>query len=236
MAIEKPDDLEKLNALVDGELPLADRAAIAARMAAEPDLARAYATLTRLKAEIGSYADAQTAPGVNARRKKTRRPGLVAAASAAAAILVAAVFAVADLPAHRRTPVADRAAPQAVSASLKLAIPDLATAGLTLQRVETDGGRPFERLTAIYSGPRGCRLELRVRQVASAPFAPTAATRQHSWSDGELTYELSAFGMPLVRFAMIAEATERQTRVADNREIVQKRLREARSTALPCAG
>ena len=39
---------------------------------------------------------------------------------------------------------------------------------------------------------------------------------------------LSAFGMPLVRFAMIAEAAERQTRVADNREIVQKRLREAR--------
>jgi anti-sigma factor RsiW len=235
MAIEKPDDLEQLNALVDGELPLADRAAIAARMAAEPDLARAHATLTRLKAEIGSYADAQTAPGLDA-PKKTRRRGLVAAVSAAAAILAAAVFAVADLPAHRRIPVAERVAPQAVLASLKLAIPDLSTAGLTLQRVETDGGRPFERLTAIYSGPRGCRLELRVRPVASAPFAPTVATRQHSWSDGELTYELSAFGMPLVRFAMIAEATERQTRVADNREIVQKRLREARSTALPCAG
>lgn len=235
MAIEKPDDLEKLNALVDGELPLADRAAIAARMAAEPDLARAHATLTRLKAEIGSYADAQPTPGLNT-PQKTRRRGLIAAVSAAAAILVAAVLAVADLSAHRRTPVAERAAPQVVLASLKLAIPDLSTAGLTLQQVETDGGRPFERLTAIYSGPRGCRLELRVRPVASAPFAPIAATRQHRWSDGELTYELSAFGMPLVRFAMIAEATERQTRVADNREIVQKRLREARSTALPCTG
>lgn len=233
MAIEKPDDLEKLNALVDGELQLADRAAIAARMAAEPDLARAHATLTRLKAEIGSYADAQLAPGLNTPRTTRRRD--LAAALAAAAILVAAVFAVADLPAHR-TPVAERAAPQDVSASLKLAIPDLSTAGLTLQRVETDGGRPFERLTAIYSGPRGCRLELRVRPVASAPFAPTAATRQHRWSDGNLDYELLAFGMPLVRFAMIADATERQTRVADNRDFAEKRLREARSTTLPCAG
>ncbi|NWG23564.1 MAG: hypothetical protein HXY30_03955 [Pseudorhodoplanes sp.] len=235
MAIEKPDDLEKLNALVDGELPLADRAAIAARMAVEPDLARAHATLIRLKAEIGSYADAQPAPGLNA-DSRTRRRGLIAVVSAAAALLAAAVFAVSDLPAHRRASVAERGAPQRESASLKPAIPDLSTAGLTLQRVETDGGRPFERLTAIYSGPRGCRLELRVRPVASAPFAPTAATRQHSWSDGELSYELSAFGMPLVRFAMIAEATERQTRVADSREIAEKRLREARSTALPCAG
>jgi anti-sigma factor RsiW len=43
-------DLEKLNALVDGELGPAERAAIAARLAADRDLASAYATLARLKA------------------------------------------------------------------------------------------------------------------------------------------------------------------------------------------
>ena len=50
-------DLLLLNALVDGELAPQDRAAIAARLAVDRDLARAYATLARLKASIGELAE-----------------------------------------------------------------------------------------------------------------------------------------------------------------------------------
>ena len=54
MATERKtaDAIERLNALIDGELPPAEHAALADRIAAGRDLAHAHATLARLKACI----------------------------------------------------------------------------------------------------------------------------------------------------------------------------------------
>ena len=72
--LTKPDDLEQLNALVDGELPPADRAAIAARIAAEP---RSRSRPRHARPAEGRASGVMPMPSrrlaSNARRK-TRRP------------------------------------------------------------------------------------------------------------------------------------------------------------------
>ena len=73
-------DLLLLNALVDGELAPQERAAIAARLAVERDLARAYATLAKLKASIGQIAG--ELPAILLPPAKRRSRLLVAAAAA----------------------------------------------------------------------------------------------------------------------------------------------------------
>jgi hypothetical protein len=90
-------------------------------------------------------------------------------------------------------------------------------------------------LIAAYSGPRGCRLELRVR---SAPAIRDAVegTSRHAWNVGTLAYELVAFGMPESRFAIIAGAAERLTRLNADPADAEPQLRQARVAAPPCVG
>ncbi|PWB64110.1 MAG: hypothetical protein C3F17_07790, partial [Bradyrhizobiaceae bacterium] len=59
MAVEPQDDTERLNALVDGELAPAARAALAERIAADRSLARAHATLARLKSCVAELGEAE---------------------------------------------------------------------------------------------------------------------------------------------------------------------------------
>lgn len=235
MAADTNKDMELLNALVDGELVPSERAALAARIAAEPELAHAHATLARLKAGVGEYADSIVPPAIEMRGTRSRWRAAVLA-GAAAAIVAVAIFAYPDVPVHRRHQTASTVPLNALAASAKPIVPDLSAAGLVLLRVDSDGARPFEQVTAIYTGPRGCRLELRVRAAGTPAPAVAGATRTHRWSDGELVYDLAAFGMPLVRFAMIAEAAERKTRLAAAPEQAERRLREARHAAPPCTG
>src|SRR5690606_15432293 len=72
-----------LNALVDGELHPADQARAAARLRADKDFARAYATLSRLKAGVAELAETEAA-AITLRHPATRRwlPYAVAASLA----------------------------------------------------------------------------------------------------------------------------------------------------------
>lgn len=230
----KQQDLLRLNALVDGELAPAERAEMAARLAGERDLARAYATLARLKAVIGESVD--EAPAISL--PSTRRRGWPPAAAVAAAL--AAVLAVA-LFAARGFLVREAEGPDETPTAITLAslpagttIPRLDTAGLKLVNLDIDPGH-VPIFTARYRGPHGCRLDLRAWPVSEMP-PPLKGTRQYRWTVGNLTYELVAHGMPAARFDIIADASELQTRLNVDHRRINRRLRQAEYGAPPCAG
>ena len=163
------DSIERLNALIDGELPLADHAALADRIAAGRDLAQAHATLARLKACIVETA-AQTPVGDVAIPHSTPRRRLLPALGLATAAAAALLATVAFYPVQQ----ADQAsrmefAPLVTLAALPVApvIPDLAIAGLNLVGGEVERAGQTAVLVAAYRGPRGCRLELRVRPAGT---------------------------------------------------------------------
>jgi anti-sigma factor RsiW len=238
MAIDRisNEDLLRLNALVDGELPPAEHAALAARIAADRDLAHGHAALARLKASLVEDIDNTPAPVVRwlGARGGPRTWRRVAAAAAGAAILGLAIIGAAlDWRGARDEPAA-RPEAAIVLAALPSTpvIPDLAAGGLTLVGTEVEQIAGVSVLVAAYRGPRGCRLELRVHPAA-LKLPPTAGTNRRAWTVGELGYELAAFGMPEVRFAIIAGAAERQSQAGSPQP---DRLREARAAAPPCLG
>ncbi|MDO8874536.1 MAG: hypothetical protein Q8M24_19505 [Pseudolabrys sp.] len=242
MAIDRNDDrktddaIERLNALIDGELPPAEHAALADRIAAGRDLAQAHATLARLKACIVASADQAPAGGFDIAIPKAKSRLLPALGiAAAAAVVLAAVSLYPEGPtdqASRR-----EIAPFVTLASLPAApvIPDLTHAGLNLVGGEVERPGQTAVLVAAYRGPRGCRLELRVRPVAVA-MAATVGTSRAAWTAGDLAYELVAFGMPSGRFAAVAAAAEAATRAGVLPDNAATRLREASLSAPPCTG
>jgi ferric-dicitrate binding protein FerR (iron transport regulator) len=106
-ADRKPDEI-LLNALVDGELAPAEHAAAAARLAGDREFARAYATLTRLKAGIDEIAADRetldiriaTPPG------SRRRIATIGIPAALAAVVAAIAFMPLLAPAPEAPPVA----------------------------------------------------------------------------------------------------------------------------------
>jgi anti-sigma factor RsiW len=238
MAVDstRNDDLQRLNALIDGELPPAEHAALAARIAAGRDLAHAHATLARLKACVVDGANQGPAPQVaRSRMSPCKRPAGLAAAAAAAAVLVLGI--VAEY--RERVPESH---PQRGTTAIVLAalpaspvIPDLAEAGLVLVGTEVETVAETPLLLAAYRGPRGCRLELRVH-AAAATVPPTRGTSRRAWAAGDLGYELVAFGMPAERFAAVADAAQAATRATRPLEPTVTRMRQARRSAAPCVG
>lgn len=237
MDSERRSDFEKLSALVDAELAPAERAELAARLAADRDLASAYATLARLKAAVAETAD--DCPPIKIARP--RRPWLRrhAAALAACAVLVAGVglFAVTDRLFDGESASTAAEGPTAITlASLPggTAVPRLDTAGLKLIDVRLDpGGLP--QLAASYRGPHGCRLDLRAWPIGADAARPSG-TSIRRWVAGGLVYELVAHGMPSWRFAIIADGAEQQTRTGADPDRADRLLREANRGAPPCLG
>jgi anti-sigma factor RsiW len=231
-----PDEIERLNALIDGELPPAEHAALADRIAAGRDLAQAHATLARLKACVVENADATAADGIALVRPARRKPmAIVAGGLAAAAAVLLAVFAFDPAPSDAPLRTSD------IGATVRLAslpgapvIPDLEKAGLSLVGSEVEHAGAVSMLVAAYRGPRGCRLELRVRP-AGAVVAPTSGTSRESWTAGDLAYELVAFGMPAERFATVAAVALAATRGQAPGD-AERRLRSASLQAPPCTG
>ena len=230
-------DLEKLSALVDGELPAGERAALAGRLASERDLARAYATLARLKATIGEAAGvAADCPAFELpQRGKVRRWPPIAIGAALAATLAFGVFVTMPRPIQTEAPFAE--APTALTlASLPAGttVPRLDTAGLKLTGLAIDPGQ-VPLVSATYRGPHGCRLDLRAWPVGATP-PQTAGTDHHRWTAGNLVYELTAHGMPKARFALIAGAAEGQTAAHADSDRIGRQLREAGHGPPPCTG
>jgi len=234
---QKQQDLEKLNALVDGELPPDERAALAARLASDRDLARTYATLARLKATIGEAADAPIDAPVFELPK--RRPSHLvrdlAIGAGLAAMVAAGIFMA--LPPAPKTEAPLGEGPTAITlASLPAGttVPRLETAGLKLTGLVIDPGK-VPLVSATYRGPHGCRLELRAWPIGATP-PETSSTEHHRWVAGNLVYELSAHGMPASRFALIAGAAEGQTATDADSDRIRRQLRQASHGAPPCAG
>lgn len=230
------DAIERLNALIDGELPPAEHAALADRIAAGRDLAQAHATLARLKASVVESAERTPADAIDFIVPKPKRRLLPALGIAAAA---AALIAVLIWPPERRT---DQASLQEIASFVTLAalpvapvIPDLSHAGLNLVGGEVEYSGETAVLVAAYRGPRGCRLELRVRP-SNTVVPPTVGTSRTAWTAGDLAYELVAFGMPGGRFTAVAAAAEAITRAGAMPENAATRLREASLKAPPCTG
>lgn len=238
MADERTSNFEKLNALVDGELPPVERAAIAARLAVDRELASAYATLAQLKAAVAETAADCSAIAVPTPRWPVLRRYRFAFAACAVLAIGAALFAATDAwfdGEGAPTPTAE--GPTAITlASLPAGttIPRLDTAGLKLIALAFNpGGVPL--FTASYRGPHGCRLDLRAWRVG-AVAAAASGTSIRQWVVGDLTYELVAHGMPGWRFQIISEGAEQQTRIGADPDRVDRRLREANRGAPPCLG
>lgn len=230
------DAVERLNALIDGELPPAEHAALAGSIAAGRDLAQAHATLARLKACIVDSAEQTPVGGIDisgANVKRQTLPMAGWAAAAAAAVLLGLVTFYPDQQ-PEQTPRRDMAS-FVTLAALPAApvIPDLTNAGLTLVGGEVERLGDASVLVAAYRGPRGCRLELRVRPSLVA-MAPTGGTSRAAWRVADLSYELVAFGMPVGRFDAVAAAAQAATR--GGQRDMETRLREASLQAPPCTG
>ncbi|MDP2411317.1 MAG: hypothetical protein Q8M26_13655 [Pseudolabrys sp.] len=236
MATEPCDpDIERLNALIDGELPPAEHAALAGRIAAGREVAEAHATLARLKACIVASAEQTPTGAFVLPAPKRRLLPAVGFAAAAAAVLIAAIGWYPQRPVEE--PPAFSIAPLVTLASLPAApvIPDLAPAGLKLVGAEIERAGQTAVLVAAYRGPRGCRLELRVRPAA-VDLPPTAGTSRRAWTAGDLAYELVAFGMPEGRFLAVALAAESATQAGQLPADADNRLRQAGLQAPPCVG
>lgn len=228
-------DLERLNALVDGELPPDERAVLAGRLASERDLARAYATLARLKATIGDTASAADCPAFEVpRRRKSRLWRPLAIGGGLAAALAFGVFVAIPRPADTEGPAEGPTAITLASLPAGTTVPRLDTAGLKLTGLAIDPGQ-VPLVSATYRGPHGCRLDLRAWPVGATP-PETAGTDHHRWTAGNLVYELTAHGMPTTRFALIAGAAEGQTTSNADHQRIAQRLREAGHGAPPCSG
>jgi anti-sigma factor RsiW len=229
----------RLNAFVDGELTPTERAAVAAQIRAQPDIARAHATLARLKACIGESADATPSAVIAISRRRVPRVALRigVAGLAAAALGALALFDVTDLIVERKpVPVVGRDAVVTLAAlPANPVIPQLDIGGLTLEDIKVDRAGDVRLLVASYRGSHGCLLDLRVSPAGFAVPATVGSSR-HTWEVGSLAYELVAHGMPGWRFAVIADAAERETRDGQTPDAVRRRLREARALAPPCAG
>ena len=229
-------EFERLNAFLDGELAPADCAAVAGRLAVDRDYAAACATLARLKACVEDTAvEAPTVP-LPPPRSHLRRPSV-----AFAVILVVAAALPVGILLHAYTPAKTMLANVVVPAPIlaKLAIrptlPRLDDAGLTLTEMAIEAVSPTPVLTVGYRGPHGCRIDLRV-WMRGYDLSAAPGSQHRRWNVDDLSYEIVAHGMPAWRFAIVADAAERQTRHGTVPPTMEERLREARATAPPCAG
>lgn len=234
-----PDDgVLRLNALVDGELAPAERAEMASRLASDRDFARAYATLALLKATTVSTAESMPVPVTGAPGRLPgpnagwRALGIAAAAAAIGGVLfLAGLYAISD---RDRKPGADQAVITLAGLPFSPAVPDLAAVGLSLAGVAVEASENRPAVVATYRGPRGCRLELRIRETNGTDVTANEAGRR-AWLVGNIFYEFRSFGMPTQRFAAIAQVAEYIARdghiPSDDR-----RMRVARLPSAPCVG
>jgi anti-sigma factor RsiW len=223
------DDLLALTAFIDGEAAASERARIAARLAADPEFSRLHTSLARLKACVGELVDEPPLLPLPMRRHRIA-PGLAMAGLAAAAILMLQVPV--DLPPHRRTGTAVAPNKAITLVGLEALVPDLGGAGLRLVDVRTREA-PRPTVTAEYRGPRGCRVVLQIG-LGQQFGVPDDSANRWTWNRHGLAYELTAFGMPADRFALIAGAARLATLDPASAGSVERLLRQARAGTPPC--
>lgn len=237
MAPDRKSDEILLNALVDGELGPAGQAMAAARLRTDRDFARAYATLTKLKAVVAERGEAAGLAAADLPLIETAQPAmsrrwLAYGAAACLALVFGATALLVLQPVAVETQGRNASTMPFVSVTFSgdPIIPDLSSAGLQLSRTVVTASTGVQSLVATYLGPRGCKLEL---WVSNAPVAVAGGTDRKRWQVGELVYELVAFGMPSSRFARVAGLAERETRATRPPEEAEP-LIQARAARPPC--
>jgi anti-sigma factor RsiW len=240
-------DWPTLNAYVDGELDIEQRAQVAAAIAADGELALQVASLARLRAATAeafaaeaTAIDAPTLPRAMPRPAWRRWPAMAAAALLAVSIAVAwwSLPGGADpaLQAHLRWAASPAEGVVTATRRGTVDIPDLSDAGLRVALVRAEGNA----LHIGYLGSRGCRVSLWV--APDDAVRPRRDERQGEtliarWAEGGLGYAAIATGMPTARFAAIAAGLEQATlnrRLPD--PATRLALQSGRDQSAPCLG
>ena len=227
----KPN-LDQLNAYVDGELPVSQRAEVAAAIAHDPEMADRVATLTRLKAAVSESSETELPDALMPQAQPRPWWGVVAA-SAAVVAAAAGLFLAQSL----MDPTADVVAVVAEAAQSHAAllraedegadlqsagpfavaltgfadgvafVPDLSGAKLTVifhRMIPGTAGAP-PRFHVLYGGEHGCRL--------SVWMAPASGDLDEALRQGEaagfVTYGWQADGIDYVIVSAIAAARYR---------------------------
>jgi len=221
---------DELNALVDGELPPARVAEVAAWIADDREAARAFATLAALKgatagvgeASLGATSLGEAGVGESSLGAAGRRhaaAGWQRGLKIAAVLVVAAGLGGAAVLAVQGA--ASLGSTLAAFAPRSLGLPDdvivggirlpnLEAGGLRLERagLVQDGAAP--RLEASYVGGRGCRVHLTVARVADADALP-AGGQSAQWTVGSFVFTLAGERMDPQRFASVTQIAQAET-------------------------
>ncbi len=237
----------QLNAFVDGELPAAEAAQVAAAIAADPELAQSAARLHRIKAALGSAcADLPLPATPQPARRGSFAPARLAACFGLAAmvlLLVASVpgsapnLPVRELPrlAHHDQWLAHAGAQTelALPAGAEWMEPVMSASGLQLVHYEQGP----ERTHFGFKGPNACRLSLFVsapdRIVASLQMALSDEIQHAHWHSGGYAFEMIARDMATARFATVAAGLQQGSRAHEDDAGLRVALLQ--SARLPCA-
>ena len=256
----RQQEFEQLNAFIDGELGVEDRAAVTARVARDPAYARELAALNQLKVAM---VESVPTPYISVPREPVRRRRFAAMAIAASLLLAVAAgitWTVKDGSQPQMDGfVLDRAvalhrswlpqkpgqtvesAAHQVSAMLHPYVPALSANGLNLAYAgagKAAGAK--DTLLVGYIGSRGCRLTLLVNGVDGERTEPPRNIETENvlaaiWQAGELRYTLLAEGMAKPRFRLISETVRRSSleRLPFDNE-ARTALAQSRASNPPC--
>ncbi len=255
--------IEQLCAYIDGELPAAEQARVAAAAARDPRLAARIATLSNLKASLA--AETEPAPPLDLRPHALATTAPIAVALSLVAALFVGLFVLwstsptpstpawvtAAIDDHARWADAPRSdggdsgarAVLAAAGALGAApvIPDLEAARLWIVGIRlVPNGDRTTALQIRYAGERGCRVSLWVAPAAEEPARWEATytqkgLRAYAWRAGPLDYALVS-GMAAKRFADIADIVREATRRhQEPGPTAEALLRKDREESPPCA-
>jgi len=222
--MDKRPALDRLNAYVDGELGVADAAAVAAEIAEQPALGQTVASLHAVKSAVASTFDAPAElPPLPAVRQRWRLAAIAASGGFALVAATVLIWLVVVGP-NEQQMVLEQAFQtydtvfQAPGSPAEIdrvrggmPVPDLTPAGLTVTAYRPAialGGA--EAVHIGYVGKRGCRLSLFIRKAGKAS-QPMASRRDadglvEAWRFGAHDYLLIARRMDRTRFGVIADA------------------------------
>jgi hypothetical protein len=225
---EKPVDLDLLNAYVDGELDVEERARIAEAVAQDPEVARQVMVLSRLKSSVSGAVDMEA---IDLPHNPARRRWVYSIAASLLVVLLGAttIWLIVGggkvgsnslnraLAAHRSWSVTGQE--EVLSAKVVLAgvpdklrfayLPDLSSARLRLVHSSVLRGQDRPTLLAGYTGSRGCRVTLMVTAAGrdtgnKFEFSEHAGVTRARWRAGSLAYTMLAKGMAQQRFHLLA--------------------------------
>ena len=233
---------ESLNAYHDGELNWREAAAVRSQLRKDSTLRAALDEITELASALKPLHPATPVETVRNPDVRWFAAGFIPAAAAAVAIIVGAVLYNAPDPVkspldwHRTFAVRSYSvelsdSPTPVSQWIGNDL-DLTSANLTLVDVVTlDGGSTYLH----YSGVNGCRLT--VGATSSPPVLPDASDRVmvQAWTVGSIYYSMLAEGMDRSKFTAISHLLEDQTEGKPEHGGAVLAVRDAASTAVPCA-